>query len=211
MLRAHADAAGGHMFPAEEDIILRELEITGLFLGNTGALPDHLAAGGPRALAAAALTLTNVLAAGSPFRTLQMLKRHPGLLALPPAEAGARVLLLKLLLPSADVADLVYQKPSLLLMDDLREQVGGDLRGVIWGVGWRGAWACRGSCAPRCGSARAPALASQARGEPHPLSPPPPTHNYTHTYKHTHTHAHTHTQYRLTPPRWRPRRSRCAR
>ncbi|KIY98711.1 hypothetical protein MNEG_9251 [Monoraphidium neglectum] len=125
MLRANADASGHQIFAAEEDIILRELEITDLFLHNTGALPEPLAAGGARALAAATLQLTNVLAAGSPFRTLQILKRHPGLLRLTPRDIGARVLALKLLLPSCNVGDLLYQKPALLLMDDLCKQASG--------------------------------------------------------------------------------------
>lgn len=124
MLRANAAAADNHIFPSEEDIIIRELEITGLFLHNSGvALPDALRGGSIRALADHVLLLTNVVAAGSPFRTLQMVKRHPGLLVVAPQELGARVLLLKLLLPACNVSDLIYQKPTLLLMDDLTEQV----------------------------------------------------------------------------------------
>jgi hypothetical protein len=186
LLRAHAAAGGGGaLYAAEEDIIWRELEITHLFLTNTGVLPrdggsgehascsgggEHTsgrggggqagASGGGEpstggggepstsgggepstsgdgsggsmaALTERALVITNIVAAGSPFRTLQMLKRHPGLLAVPPAALAVRALQLKLLLPAADVADLIYQKPTLLLMEDLVEQV---RRAVLLGV-----------------------------------------------------------------------------
>ncbi|WIA35854.1 hypothetical protein OEZ86_004239 [Tetradesmus obliquus] len=66
-----------------------------------------------------ALELSDLLATGSTFRTLQMLKRHPGLLSLSPEEVACRVLQLKLLMPEANIPELLYQKPSLLLLPDM--------------------------------------------------------------------------------------------
>lgn len=43
-------------------------------------------------LADHALVLTDLMATGSTFRTLQMLKRHPGLLQLQPSEVGMRLI-----------------------------------------------------------------------------------------------------------------------
>lgn len=53
-----------------------------LLSSQRGALPPHMSDAGQ--LVAHALRLTDLMATGSTFMTLQMLKRHPGLLGLTP-------------------------------------------------------------------------------------------------------------------------------
>ncbi|KAF8057865.1 hypothetical protein HT031_005811 [Scenedesmus sp. PABB004] len=84
-------------------------------LSRAGALPPGLGADG---LAARALALTRLLATGSTFRTLEMVRRAPALLSLPPGAVAARVLGLKLALPASNLGELLFQRPSLLLLDD---------------------------------------------------------------------------------------------
>jgi len=106
-----------------------------------------------------------------------MLKRHPGLLGVSLGDAAVRVLVLKVLMPACNVADLIYQKPTLVLMEDLREQVGGGAaaRGCDWrwwGGGW---WGGGNACFVVLGVSRAgccwllPLLPSSSL----PSSPPP--------------------------------------
>jgi hypothetical protein len=62
------------------------LALSYLFSQQPGVVPARLQHA-PQ-LAAHALLLTDLMATGSTFRTLQMLKRHPALLQLPPGEVG---------------------------------------------------------------------------------------------------------------------------
>eukprot|EP00879_Flechtneria_rotunda_P006411 GHRR01006736.1.p1 GENE.GHRR01006736.1~~GHRR01006736.1.p1 ORF type:complete len:221 (+),score=62.08 GHRR01006736.1:151-813(+) len=86
------------------------LQQSGKLLSETWQIDD---------LTSRALQMTDLLATGSTFRTLHILKRHPGLLKLQPQLVAERVLQLKLTMPAANVAELLYQKPALLLIDDI--------------------------------------------------------------------------------------------
>jgi hypothetical protein len=67
----------------DPQLVAQEALLTFSFLSSQpGALPHHMR--DARQLAAHALRLTDLMATGSTFMTLQMLKRHPGLLSLTP-------------------------------------------------------------------------------------------------------------------------------
>lgn len=100
-----------------EDLVVHEVESVHHRLTDVGKLPQHVLR--EEQLASHALMLTNLMATGSVFRTLQILKRCPDLLQLDPSEMAAKVLQLKMLLPQSNVGELLYQKPGFLLMEDL--------------------------------------------------------------------------------------------
>eukprot|EP00882_Tetradesmus_deserticola_P005714 GHRQ01006016.1.p1 GENE.GHRQ01006016.1~~GHRQ01006016.1.p1 ORF type:complete len:242 (+),score=108.98 GHRQ01006016.1:196-921(+) len=106
-----------HGLDKDAVLVAQEARLTYTFLAASGSLPSSCSGVGDLLLHA--LQLSGILATGSTFRTLQMLKRQPGLLRLSPAEAACRVLQLKLLMPEANVPELLYQKPSLLLLQDI--------------------------------------------------------------------------------------------
>lgn len=68
------------------------------YLEHNNMLPDYVY--DPSELAGRALELSDLLATGSTFRTLQMLKRHPALLDLPSDEVSSK------LVPSAVTGSL---------------------------------------------------------------------------------------------------------
>eukprot|EP00878_Enallax_costatus_P012585 GHUV01013143.1.p1 GENE.GHUV01013143.1~~GHUV01013143.1.p1 ORF type:complete len:226 (+),score=72.97 GHUV01013143.1:300-977(+) len=98
-------------------LVAQEAVSTFGYLDQTSSLPEHV--WDPSDLVARALQLSDLLATGSTFRTLQMLKRHPQLLELPSDEVAVQVLQLKMLMPAANIAELLYQKPTLLLLPDI--------------------------------------------------------------------------------------------
>lgn len=113
----------------DPDLVSQEAHLAFTYLSSPqqqqGTLPPRVQDAAQ--LAGLALMLTDLMATGSTYRTLQMLKRHPGLLQLQPSEVAQRVLQLKLLMPTADISQLLYQKPTLLLLDDLPGVVGAAL------------------------------------------------------------------------------------
>lgn len=70
--------ARGHEADAAE-VVASEAATTYRFMADTGALPPHWRAAD---VCRQALLMTDVLATGSSFRSLAMLKRHPGLAVL---------------------------------------------------------------------------------------------------------------------------------
>jgi hypothetical protein len=67
-------------------LVAQEARLTYTYLATSGSLPGSCSGVGDLMLHA--LELSDLLATGSTFRTLQMLKRHPGLLSLSPEEVG---------------------------------------------------------------------------------------------------------------------------
>lgn len=98
--------------------MVHEVDSVHMRLGQCGQLPYNSST--HEDLASHALLLTDLMATGSVFRTLQILKRCPDLLLLEPYQVASKVLQLKLLLPESNIGELLYQKPNLLLMRDLR-------------------------------------------------------------------------------------------
>jgi hypothetical protein len=91
-------------------LVVQEALSTWQYLASpaqAGQLPGHVA--DAQELLQQALLLSELLATGSTTRTLAMLKRHPALLGLAPREVASKVLALKVLLPPADIAQLIYQ------------------------------------------------------------------------------------------------------
>jgi hypothetical protein len=109
--------------PADEpQIVATELAAVHALLTSLDALPVPLV---ERAdFAAAALQFSSLIGTGSTWRTLQMVKRHPALLELGAPDVASRVLALALCLPGANVPELLYQRPSLLLLPDIPAVVG---------------------------------------------------------------------------------------
>eukprot|EP00775_Hariotina_reticulata_P014596 gene14596-14727_t len=109
--------------PGSDDagLIAQEASLAFHYLSQANSLPT---AWQPVDLVNRAFELTDLLATGSTFRTLQMLKRHPNLLLLSPCQVASKVLQLKLLMPPANIAELLYQKPTLLMLDDIPAVLG---------------------------------------------------------------------------------------
>lgn len=108
------------LIPVEEDIVVEEVGLVHQLLATSpGSRSTEWSSLNVQSLAERAIQLTDIMATGSVFRTLQMIKRHPQILELPPYEVANRVLQLKMVLPEANIADVLYQKPTLVLLDDI--------------------------------------------------------------------------------------------
>lgn len=71
---------------SDAGLVAQEAVIAFSYLNQNALLPDYV--WDPSELAVRALELSDLLATGSTFRTLQMLKRHPALLQLHPDEVS---------------------------------------------------------------------------------------------------------------------------
>jgi hypothetical protein len=78
----------------DPDLVSQEAHLAFTYLSSPqqqqGTLPPRVQDAAQ--LAGLALMLTDLMATGSTYRTLQMLKRHPGLLQLQPSEVGMRLI-----------------------------------------------------------------------------------------------------------------------
>jgi hypothetical protein len=102
---------------SDAGLVAQEAVTAFSYLQQNASLPEHV--WDPSGLTVRALELSDLLATRSTFRTLQMLKRHPALLQLDSDEVALKVLQLKMLMPTANIGELLYQKLTLLLLPDI--------------------------------------------------------------------------------------------